>query len=226
MEAIRKRLYALQDLDYREFHSHLMPEIKKEKIIGVRIPKLRALAKELHCEGMADLVFASIPHETYEELNLHGFLIEYIKDYNACIEALDVFLPYVDNWATCDMVSPKVVGMHRDKLLSQIKKWIISDHDFTIRYGLGMLMRHYLDDGFRPEYLELAAGVRREEYYVRMMVAWLFATALFKQYDSAVLYLQERRLPKWTHNKTISKACDSLRMTKEQKNYLKSLRWK
>lgn len=225
MEEIRKQLYTLQDLHYRDFHSRLMPEVHKEKIIGVRIPQLRALAKELHREGKDELVFLSLPHTTYEELNLHGFLVEYIKDYDACIEALDVFLPYVDNWATCDMVSPKVLGKHRDKLFSQIGKWIASDHDFTVRYGLGMLMRYYLDEYFKPEYLDLAAGIRREEYYVRMMVAWFFATALYKQYYTAVVYLQERRLPKWIHNKAISKAGDSLRMTKAQKEYLKSLRW-
>ena len=226
MEHIRTQLYDLQDLEYREFHSRLMPEIDPNKIIGVRIPQLRALAKELHREGKDETVISSVPHETYEEVNLHGFLIEYMNDYDACLEELNRFLPYVDNWATCDMVSPKVLGKHRDKLLDQIKIWLQSDHDFTVRYGLGMLMRYYLDEYFRPEYLELAAGVRQEEYYVRMMVAWFFATALYKQYDAAIVYLQERRLPQWIHNKTISKACDSLRMTGEQKEYLRSLRWK
>lgn len=226
MEEIRMRLYSLQDPEYRAFHSRLMPEVPMEKIIGVRIPLLRTLAKELNREGKGEVVFSSLPHETYEELNLHGFLIEYIRDYDSCVKALEQFLPYVDNWATCDMVSPKILGKHRDRLLEQIKAWIRSDHDFTVRYGLGMLMRYYLDEEFKAEYLELAAGIKREEYYVRMMVAWFFATALYKQYDASVQYLQERRLPQWVHNKTISKACDSQRMTKEQKEYLKSLRWK
>ena len=226
MEEIRMRLYSLQDPEYRAFHSRLMPEVPTEKIIGVRIPLLRALARELYREGKAETVFSSLPHETYEELNLHGFLIEYIRDYDVCVKALEQFLPYVDNWATCDMVSPKVLGKHRDRLLEQIKAWLRSDHDFTVRYGLGMLMRYYLDEEFKPGYLELAAGIKREGYYVRMMVAWFFATALYKQYEASVQFLQERRLPQWVHIKTISKACDSRRVTKELKEHLKSLRRK
>lgn len=226
MEEIRKRLFALQDLSYRDFQSTLMPDIDKERIIGIRTPQLRALAKEIWREGKAGTVFFGQPHFYYEEKNLHGMLIEFIRDYDTCIAELERFLPSVDNWATCDMVSPKVLGKHRERLLEQISLWLQSDHVFTVRYGLGMLMRYYLDEDFKPEYLRMAAETDREAYYVRMMVAWYFATALYKQYDSAIPFIEKRRLPQWTHNKAISKACDSKRITEKQKAYLRSLRWK
>ena len=167
-----------------------------------------------------------LPHRYYEENNLHGLLLSAMPDYDAVVAALEAFLPHVDNWATCDLLSPKVFRKHPSELPGQIRRWVADPHPYTVRFGLGMLLSFYLDEAFRPEYLDLAAGVRREEYYVKMMVAWYFATALAKQYAAALPYVEERRLDRWTHNKTIQKAVESYRITPEQKAYLRSLRWR
>lgn len=218
------RLFELQDLEYRDFHAKLMPTVDKEKVIGVRTPALRKFAREFGKSEEAGEFMKVLPHDYYEENNLHGFLIEGIKDYEQCICALDAFLPYVDNWATCDMMAPKVFKKHLPELEHKIDEWMASEHAYTVRYGIGMLMRFYLDEGFRVEYLAKAAAVESEEYYVKMMIAWYFATALAKQYETALPFIEERRLEKWTHNKAIQKAVESSRITAEQKKYLRT--WK
>lgn len=221
---ITEELFVLQDPSYREFHSKLMPTVDPQKVIGVRTPQLRKLAKKLGKEPGIHSFLHMLPHEYYEENNLHGFLIEQEKDYEECMALLEEFLPFVDNWATCDLMAPKVFQKHLPELLDKIRQWVSGSDTYTVRFGLGMLMRYYLDGEFRPEYLELAATVRSEEYYINMMQAWFFATALAKQWEAALPYLTEKRLSVWTHNKTIQKAAESFRITKEQKEYLKTLK--
>ena len=223
---ILKTLFALQDLKYRDFQRKLMPTVDPETVIGVRTPELRRLAKEYAKTPESREFLKLLPHRYYEENNLHGFLLETVKDYGQAMEYVENFLPYINNWATCDMVCPKVFGKHLPELLEKIRVWIASGETYTVRFGLGMLMRFYLDEAFRPEYLELAASLRSEEYYVNMMTAWYFATALAKQYGAALPYLQERRLDPWTHNKTIQKALESRRISEEQKTCLRALRIK
>ena len=221
---LHDQLFALQDLEYRAFHSRLMPTVDPETIIGVRTPELRKLARGFAREPEAAAFLQTLPHRYYEENNLHGFLIETIKDFDQCIGALDAFLPYVDNWATCDLMSPKVLKQDLPRLLTHIRRWMASGHVYTIRFGMEMLMRYYLDEAFRPEYLDWVAAVHSEEYYVNMMIAWFFAEALAKQYDAALPYLLKHRLDVWTHNKALQKARESYRITPEQKAYLKTLK--
>ena len=201
-----------------------MPTVDPDTVIGVRMPALRKLVKDFAETPEAAEFLKALPHRYYEENNLHGLLISAMRDYDRAVAALDAFLPYVDNWATCDLIRPKVFQKHLPELLEKIQVWLASDHTYTVRFGLEMLMTCYLDDAFRPEYLELAAGVRSGEYYVNMMIAWYFATALAKQYDAALPYLRERRLDPWTHNKAIQKAIESCRVTGEQKAYLRTLK--
>lgn len=221
---IQERLFALQDEKYREFQRSLIPGLSRENIIGIRIPAMRKLAKEFAKEPEAAVFLKQLPHTYYDENILHALLIAEIKDYDACMEAVEAFLPYIDNWAVCDGLSPKTFGKHKAELLEKIRLWISSEHTYTCRFGIGMLMRWFLDEDFQPGYLELPAAVRSEEYYVNMMTAWLFATALAKQWDSAIPYLEQNRLDPWTHNKTIQKARESYRITTEQKEYLKRLK--
>lgn len=221
---IQKELFAMQDLQYREFHSRLMPMVEKERIIGVRTPELRKYAGKLGKRQEAEDFLAQLPHFYYEENNLHGFLIEKCKDYDRCVVLLDAFLPYIDNWATCDMVRPKVLKQDLPALFEKIREWTASGQTYTIRYGIGLLMQFYLEEAFSPEYPELVSGIRSEEYYVNMMIAWYFATALAKQPEAILPYLEERRLPEWVHRKTIQKAIESNRITREQKAYLRTLR--
>lgn len=223
-EEIRKRLFEMQDAKYRLFQCRLMPTVSPEKVIGVRMPALRAYAAELARVGKGEAFMACLPHVYYEEDNLHAFLIERIRDYDACIAAINAFLPHVDNWATCDSLRPKSLGKHREKLIGEIQRWLESPHVYVVRFGLGMLMCWFLDGDFRQEYLELAAGVRSEEYYIRMMTAWFFATALAKQWDAALPYIEGLRLEPWTHNKAIQKAIESLRVPKERKAVLRGLK--
>lgn len=225
-EKFRKRLFELQDLKYKEFQCRLMPNVDPDAVIGVRTPELRKLAKELSKLPEAAKFLAILPHKYYEENNLHGFLIETIRDYDACIAAIEAFLPYVDNWATCDLMSPKVFKKHLPELYGKIKVWLTSDLTYTVRFGIEMLMSLYLDDEFQPEMLELVADVHSDEYYINMMVAWYFATALAKKYDAALPYIKARRLKKWTHNKTIQKAVESYRISGEVKAYLRTLKVK
>ena len=224
-EEIKLHLFELQDLKYRDFQAKLMPTIDKETIIGVRTPLLRQFAKELKKEGTEDFLNA-LPHTYYEENNLHGFIVSEIKDYNEAVRRMDEFLPYVDNWATCDSTSPKVFKKHKSELVPEIDRWLASDKVYTIRFGIEMLMSHYLYDDFKPEYLDKVAAVKHDDYYVKMMVAWYFATALAKQYESTLPYIEKRVLETWTHNKSIQKAVESYRITDEQKAYLRTLKCK
>ena len=223
-EFILERLFALQDKEYQVFQSKLVPTIPPETIIGVRTPILCKLAKELAGTSQAAKFLHSLPHKYYEENNLHAFLVEKIGNYNTAIEETERFLPYIDNWATCDCFCPKIFAKHREELLMVIRKWLASDQLYTVRYAIGMLMRYYLDEKFQPEYLAWVAGIHCEEYYLNMMRAWYFATALAKQPDAALPWIMERRLDEWTHNKTIQKAVESYRIPKEMKQQLRELR--
>lgn len=223
-EEIRARLFAMQDKEYRDFHAGLIPNVDKENIIGVRVPDLRKYAKKIAAHSQVEEFLSAVPHQYYDENNLHIFIVEQIRDYEECLRQVERFLPYVDNWSTCDMWAPKIFASHTDELLVHIREWINSEKTYTIRFGLGMLMRFYLGDIFCPEYLELAASVKSEEYYVKMMVAWFFATALSKQYEAALPYLQEKRLSGWVHNKTIQKACESCRIAPDRKEQMRLLK--
>lgn len=240
--AIIDRLYELQDREYAEFQSKLTPSVEPEFFIGVRVPALRKLAKELakrdayfkqkaasgiddtFVVGEAASFLQELPHKYYEENMLHGFLLAEIKDYDMCIAEVERFLPFVDNWAVSDTMSPKVFAKHKEELLVKIREWIASDKTYTCRFGICMLMRYFLDEDFKDEYLALPAAVHSEEYYVKMMVAWYFATALAKQWDATVPYIEQGKLDKWVHNKTIQKARESFRVTDEHKECLKALR--
>lgn len=226
IKEIRQGLFALKDEKYREFHKKLIPTVDENTVIGIRTPALRKYAKEVSGTPGAVIFMQTLPHEYYEENNLHGMLIETMKAYDECIAYLDEFLPYVDNWATCDLISPRVFKKHKDELLVKIKEWMASDRVYTIRFGMEMLMTHFLDEDFKPEYLGMAANVHSEEYYVNMMIAWFFATALAKQYEASLPYIENHCMDRWTHNKTIQKAIESYRITDEQKRYLKSLKIK
>jgi 3-methyladenine DNA glycosylase AlkD len=225
-ETVQSKLFELQDLKYKEFQCKLMPTVKPETVIGVRTPELRKFAREFSKTPQATEFLQILPHMYYEENNLHGFLIEKIKDYDAAIATVEAFLPYIDNWATCDLISPKVFKKHLPELYEKIKVWLKSGRTYTVRFGIGMLMSFYLNDAFEPEMLDLVAGVRNQEYYINMMIAWYFATALAKQYDAALPVLQEQRLEKWTHNKTIQKAIESYRIADDIKAYLRTLKVK
>ena len=224
MKEVQEQLFALQDLKYHDFHSKLIPNIDKENIIGIRVPILRKFAKQFAKSDKVQEFLNELPHQYYEENNLHMMLITQIKDYEKCLEEINRFLPYIDNWATCDFAELACFGKHKDELLPQIRQWIASEHTYTIRYGVGMLMRLYLDEAFNEEYLEWAARIQSDEYYVNMMIAWYLATALAKQWNATIPYLEKRKLSDWVHRKTIQKAIESYRITTEQKVYLKSLR--
>lgn len=221
---VREKLLSMGDNEYREFHSKLMPTVDKERIIGIRVPLLRKFAKEFSKTPDSKIFLSELPHYYYEENNLHAFIIEDIRDYALLIKRLDEFLPYVDNWATCDMLSPKIFKKRPDKALCEAKRYISSDRTYTIRFGIGLLNSFCLDEGFSPEVLEAAAKIKSDEYYVNMMTAWFFATALAKRYECALPYIEERRLPEWVHNKTIQKAAESRSISEERKAYLKSLK--
>lgn len=226
IERIREDLFAMQDLSYGDFHSRLMPDVDKAAVIGVRVPELRKYVKELAKDPEIQEFLDDLPHQYYEENNVHGFLIQQMKEYEKCMEELEKFLPYINNWATCDMTSPKVFKKHKEELLEAVRRWIASDHVYTVRYGIGMLMQHYLDEDFREEYPQMVSEIQSEEYYVNMMIAWYFATALAKQYETILPYIEKQKLDVWTHNKTIQKACESYRITPEQKAYLRTLKIK
>lgn len=221
---IQSKLFELQDIKYRDFHAKLMPTVNKEKIIGVRIPVLRSFAKEFGKTKEAKLFLQVLPHSYYEENNLHGLLLEQIKDYEKCLQELERFLPFIDNWATCDLLAVRTVKKHLDVFIEEVYRWIQSQHTYTIRFGIGMLMRYYLDENFQMEYPEKVMQICSKEYYVNMMRAWYFATALAKQPDAALPWLTERRLDVWTHNKTIQKAVESFRIPPEMKQQLRELR--
>lgn len=226
MQAIVDRLFEMQDLKYKEFQCKLIPGIDLDSVIGVRTPKLRAYAKELYKSGDYREFLNELPHKYYDENNLHGFIICQMKDYDQAVEEIDRLLPYVDNWATCDLMRPKAFDRQHDRLIEDIRRWMSSDETYTIRFGEEMLMTFFLDSDFRVEYLEEVATIRSEEYYVNMMTAWFFATALAKQYDATLPFIEGMRLDKWTHNKAIQKACESYRVSDQQKSYLRTLKIK
>ena len=223
---IRELLFKKQDIKYRDFQSKLIPGVGDDSFIGVRTPELRKLAKEISKRADIDIFLNELPHQFFDENQLHAFILSGIKDYDSCLKEVERFLPYVDNWATCDQMSPKVFKKHKKELLKSIRTWIASEETYTIRFGIKMLMEHFLDDDFDPLYPEMVAKLRSEEYYVNMMIAWYFATALAKQYESILPFIEEKRLADWTHNKTIQKAVESYRISPEQKDYLKSLKVK
>ncbi len=223
---IRKVLFEKQDKEYALFQAKLTPTISADKIIGVRIPIIRKIAKEYIKEDESKVFLDKLPHEYYDENILHGLLISLIKDMDRCIEEVDKFLPYVDNWAVCDTMSPQIFKKNKIQLMDNINRWTKSKHLYTARFGLRMLMCHFLDDDFKKEYLDIAARIKTNEYYLQMMIAWFYATALAKQWESSLVYLEEKKLDTWIHNKTIQKACESSRITKEQKEYLKKLKIK
>ena len=217
-------LFKLQDLKYKEFHQKLMPTVNPDKVIGIRTPALRKFAREFGKRAEAKKFIKKLPHKYYEEDNLQAFLLEEIKDYEELIKELNIFLPFVDNWATCDMMRPKILKKHKTELLEDIKKWLNSNNTYTIRFAVNCLMNYYLEEDFRSEYLQWVKIIESEEYYINMVRAWYFATALAKQYDETVKILENNALDKWTHNKTIQKAIESYRITNEQKAYLKTLK--
>lgn len=223
---LKKRLLELQEPEYADFVAKLTPTLPRERILGIRMPQLRQLAREYSREAEAAQFIQTLPHVYYEENNLHGLLLGTIRDFDQCIAEVNRFLPWVDNWATCDMMSPGVLEKNPQALLQEIQSWMASGRVYTVRFGIGMLMRYYLGERFRTVYLDWVAELRSEEYYINMMIAWFFATALAKQYPTAVVYLQTNRLDQWTHNKTIQKACESLRIGAEEKAYLRILRRK
>lgn len=223
---VQQELFELQDLKYRDFHAKLIPTMEKEKVIGVRTPALRGFAKKFGKREEAKLFIKKLPHKYYEENNLHGLLIEQIKDYDECLVELKRFLPFIDNWATCDLLAFRVVKKHLDVFIKEIYKFMESEHTYIIRFGISMLMKYYLEDEFKIEYPNKVADIRSEEYYVNMMRAWYFATALAKQYEQIIPFIEKKRLDVWTHNKTIQKAIESYRITDEQKTYLRTLKIK
>lgn len=225
MTDIKKQLLLLQDIKYKEFHQKLMPTVDKGAVIGIRVPVLRKFAKTLDYSEESEFL-NTLPHTYYEENNVHAFMLEGIKDFDVCISEIEKFLPYIDNWATCDMLSPSVFRKNTDKLLVYIEKWLKSDHTYTVRFAIGMLMRYFLDENYNREYSDKVMNISSKEYYVNMMRAWYFATALSKQYESILPYLTEKKLDVWTHNKTIQKAVESYRITSEQKRKLKKLKIK
>ena len=223
---IQEYLFSQQDLKYRDFHSRLMPTIDKNVIIGVRVPILRKYAKEISKNSDVKCFLCALPHKYYEENNLHAFIIEKIKDYDTCIKMLDAFLPYINNWATCDSLCPKIFKANKDKLLKKINIWLKSNHTYTMRFGIKMLMTFFLDEDFDIKYPTAISKIRSDEYYIKMMVAWYFATALAKQYDTIIPFIENHTLDTDTHNKAIQKAIESHRITDEQKRYLRTLRIK
>lgn len=217
-------LFRLQDKDYAGMQAKIIPTVAADRIIGVRTPELRALAKRLYKDREIDTFLSCIPHRYFDEDQLHAFVISLEKDFGKCIAEVDAFLPFIDNWATCDQLSPKVFKKEPAKLLPYIQTWIKSDKTYTVRFAIGMLMQHFLDEGFDTKYADMVAEVRSEEYYINMMIAWYFATALAKRYELVLPYLEEKRLDVWAHNKAIQKSVESYRITDEQKAYLKTLK--
>lgn len=234
MTRLQQQLFELQDLEYKKFHEKLMPTVDSDTVIGIRTPILRGFAKELLKKASEDEVIQkevehflnALPHDYYEENNLHMMFLNQMKDFEQWLEGIEIFLPYINNWATCDFPLPKVASKHPKEMEEKAKEWMKSEYTYTIRYGIGIFMRMFLNENFSTEQLDYVAAIRSEEYYVNMMIAWYFATALAKQYDETLPYLQEIKLDVWTHNKAIQKAVESYRITPEQKQYLKTLKRK
>lgn len=226
LNEIRAELFKMQDMDYRDFNSKLIPTVDKESMIGIRTPDLRKYAKQLVKSSDVIEFLQTLPHKYFDENQLHAFIISEIKDFKNCIDEINRFLPYIDNWATCDQLSPKVFKKNHNELFEYIKDWLKSDKVYTLRFGIGMLMEHFLDEDFDILYPEMVSKIRSGEYYINMMIAWYFATALAKQYESVIPFIENNNLDIWTHNKAIQKAVESLRISDEKKKYLKSLKIK
>lgn len=218
------KLFEMKDESYKEFNKKLIPNVNEDLIIGVRTPELRKYAKEIFKSELREPFLQSLPHKYYEENNLHAFIIEEFRDFERVIYETERFLPYIDNWATCDMFRPKIYKKNADKLEGYIRKWIKSNKVYTLRYAIGLLLSYYLDSEFSSEYLSMVASVKSQEYYVNMMIAWYFQIAIAKQYNSAISYLENRRLDKWTHNKAIQKCIESYKISVETKEYLRGLK--
>ena len=225
-DEIRRRLFALQDIKYRDFQAKLIPGKTADVMIGVRTPELRKLAKEFAAREDIEEFLNDLPHKYFDEDQLHAFIISGMKDYERCMAETERFLPYVDNWATCDQMSPKIFKKHRDDLAMKADRWLDSKETYTVRFAIGMLMEHFLEEDFGIKYPERVADIRSDEYYINMMIAWYFATALAKQYEAILPYIENKRLEDWTHNKTIQKAIESYRITPNQKEYLRTLKIK
>ena len=223
---VHQSLFELQDEKYRDFHAALMPTVDKETVIGVRSPQLKKFAKEFYKSGDYESFLKILPHKYYEENNVHAALIGFEKDYGKAINLLDEFLPFVNNWATCDMMRISVFKKHLPELYSKIPEWLGSDNPYTVRFGIKMLMDFFLGENFTAECAERVCSISREEYYVKMMVAWYFATALAKNYNEILPYIENKRLERQTHNKAIQKAVESYRITDEKKAYLRTLKVK
>ena len=226
LNEIRVELFKMQDMDYRDFNSKLIPTVDQESMIGIRTPDLRKYAKQLGKSSDVIEFLQTLPHKYFDENQLHAFIISEIKDFKNCIDEINRFLPYIDNWATCDQLSPKVFKKYHNELFEYIKDWLKSDKVYTLRFGIGMLMEHFLDEDFDILYPETVSKIRSGEYYINMMIAWYFATALAKQYESIIPFIENNSLDIWTHNKAIQKAVESLRISDEKKEYLKSLKIK
>ena len=226
LNEIRAELFKMQDMDYRDFNSKLIPTVDKESMIGIRTPDLRKYAKQLGKSSDVIEFLQTLPHKYFDENQLHAFIISEIKDFKNCIDEINRFLPYIDNWETCDQLSPKVFKKYHNELFEYIKDWLKSDKVYTLRFGIGMLMEHFLDEDFDILYPETVSNIRSDEYYINMMIAWYFATALAKQYESVIPFIENNSLDIWTHNKAIQKAVESLRISDEKKEYLKSLKIK
>lgn len=226
LNEIRVELFKMQDMDYRDFNSKLIPTVDKESMIGIRTPDLRKYAKQLGKSSDVIEFLQTLPHKYFDENQLHAFIISEIKDFKSCVDRVNEFLPYVDNWATCDQLSPKVFKKHHKELITYIKEWLKSDKVYTLRFGIGMLMEHFLDEDFDILYPETVSKIRSGEYYINMMIAWYFATALAKQYESVIPFIENNSLDIWTHNKAIQKSVESYRITDEQKSYLRGLKIK
>ena len=226
LDEIRNELFKMQDIAYRDFNSKLIPTLDKSLFIGVRTPELRKYAKQLAKREDIEEFLHSLPHKYFDENQLHAFIVSEIKDFKSCVDRVNEFLPHIDNWATCDQLSPKVFKKHHKELITYIKEWLESDKVYTVRFGIGMLMEHFLDEDFDISYPETVAKVRKDEYYVNMMIAWYFATALAKRYESVLPFIEKRSLDIWTHNKAIQKAVESYRISTERKTYLRELKVK
>lgn len=222
--SVLEDLRANTDREYADFNSKLIPNVAKTSMLGVRVPTLRKIAKKMVEERCEAVFLEDLPHKYFEENMLHSILVSSVKDFDLCVDLVDKFLPYVDNWAVCDILSPKVLARDKEKLLKKIDDWIKIGEEYTVRFGISMLMQHFLDDDFQEVYLKKVAEIRMDKYYVKMMQAWYFATALAKRWNEAIKIIEQKKLDSWTHNKSIQKAIESYRVPNEHKNYLRSLR--
>lgn len=226
MNKIQKELYKYSDVKNADFQSKLTPNIDRKTCLGVRVPDVRKIAKQLIDNDEYDKFLNDLPHKYFDENMLHSAILSYLKDYDECVKYVNSFLPYIDNWAVCDTLSPKCFKKNKDIVIKNIKKWAKSKKVYTCRFGIEMLMSLYLDEDFKKEYLEIPASIHSKEYYVNMVLAWFYATALAKKWGDTIVYLEKNKLDTWVHNKTIQKAIESYRITDKQKNYLRTLRRK